>query len=171
MNPIECPREPELMEVVTCGRWPEHCPAELRDHVTRCAICADAVEVAIALHEDYDAAFVQAKVPPPGLVWWRAELRARQEAMRTVSRPMTLVQAFGGACAVGVVLAALSPLWPLFKNWLSLPDLPQVNLPIAPDISAFSPLLIQWGSPLLLAIALGFLIVVPVAMYLVLSRE
>lgn len=171
MSAIGCNREPEIMELAACGRWPQHCPGELRAHVTRCGVCTDAIEVALALREDYEDAFVNAHIPPPGLVWWRAELRARQEAVRTVSRPMTLVQAFGGACAVGVIFAVFGRLWPWSKDSLALPDLPQFNLPAGPDITAFSPLLTQWGVPLALAIALALLIVAPVAMYLVLSDE
>jgi hypothetical protein len=172
MNPIECPREQEVMEVVAAGRWPERCPEELRAHVTQCGICADAAEVAIAIHQDYDDAFAAAHVPPAGLVWWRAELRARQDAMRAVSRPLTLVHAFGGACAVGVVLAVFSRLWPWIQNWFSLPEIANVDLPIAAEVTNAAPLLLaQWGVPLAFAIGLALFIVAPVAMYLVFSDE
>ena len=152
----ECPREQEVMESVSCGRWPDHVPADLRQHVTQCSLCAGVVEVALALHEDHEALSLNARVPPPGLVWWRAEIRARQEAMRSASRPITLFQAFGGACAVGVFLALLSRAWPWLKNTISLID-----------VSAFS--FAEWS--MLLALALVILIIAPVAMYLVLSDE
>jgi hypothetical protein len=172
MNSIECLREQEVMDVVASGRWPARCSEELLGHVSACAICTDAAEVAIALREDYDEAFARAHVPPPGLVWWRAELRARQEAVRKVSRPMTLVQAFGGACAVGVLLAVLSPFWPWFRHWFTLPALPQSDLAAAAgELTALSPLLAQWATPLAFAIGLALLVVAPVAMYLVLSDE
>jgi hypothetical protein len=77
---------------------------------------------------------------------------------------MTFVQAFGGACAAGVVVAVLSQVWPWFESW-------SLDLPSGPDLSAMTPLLAQWGSPILLAVALGLLVVAPVAMYLVFSDE
>jgi hypothetical protein len=163
MNVNECRREAEVTEVVASGRWPERCPEDIRAHVAGCFICADIVEVALTLREDYEAAMVQAQVPPPGLVWWRAELRARQEAMRTVSRPMTIVQAFGLACAAGVLVAVFSPLWP----WLT----EQLRLRGSIDMTSFSPILAQWGIPLALAVALALIIAAPIAMYLVLSDE
>lgn len=156
MNIHECPREQEVMESVSRGGWPDHSPADLREHVPQCSLCASVVEVALALHEDHEALSLNARVPPPGLVWWRAEIRARQDAMRTASWPMTLVQAFGGACTAGVALALLSRAWPWLKNTLSLID-----------VSAFS--FSEWS--MLLALALVILIIAPVAMYLVLSDE
>ena len=156
MNAMDCLREQEVVQMVACGRWPDRCPEDLRAHVSTCAVCSDAVEVALAFREDLEDASLGAHVPPPGLVWWRAELRARQEAMRTVSRPMTLVQAFGGACTVGVAVALLTRAWPWLKNTLTFIDL-----------SAFS--FSQWT--VLLTAALALLIIAPLAMYLVLSDE
>ena len=156
MNTCECLREQEVMDSVACGRWPERAPADLREHLAHCALCASVLEVALALHEEHDILYLNARVPPPGLVWWRAELRARQEAMRSASRPMTLVQAFGGACAFGVALALLSRAWPWLKNTIAIVDVADFS---------FS----EWS--VLLAAALLILIIAPVAMYLVLSDE
>src|SRR2546425_10437039 len=155
MNMPECLREQEVMDSVACGRWPDRAPADLREHLTQCALCASVLEVALALHEDHEILYLNARVPPPGLVWWRAELRARQEAMRTVSRPMTLVQAFGAASGVGVAIALFSQAWPWLKAFFSLPD-----------FSAFSFSQLGLG----IAFALAVLVVAPLA-YLVLSDE
>ena len=156
MNTMECLREQEVMEAVRCGRWPHRCSEDLRAHVASCAICVDVLEVAVALHADHDTAYLEARVPPAGFVWWRAELRARQEALRTASRPMTLVQALGGACTAGVAFAFLSRFWPWLKTFFALPDLHALS---------FS----QWG--VLLSFVVALLIVAPLAMYLVLSDE
>ena len=159
MNNIECTREQELIEAVQAGRWPDRCSDELRTHAKQCAICADAIEVAVALREDHDAAWVDARVPPPGLVWWRAELRARQEAVRSVSRPLTFMQSLGGACVAGVGLALLSRTLPWLKDTFVVTNLP--------DLAAFS--LGPLALPLVFALAL--LIVAPLAMYLALSDK
>jgi len=122
MKTAECLREHEVMEIVSCGRWPEQCPDELREHITTCNICKDVLEVAVAFHTDTGSLGANVQIPSAGLVWWRAELRSRQEAMRTVSRPMTLVQAFGAAAGLGVAIAVLTLGWSWLKAVLPLPD-------------------------------------------------
>ena len=108
MKLTECRRECEVVEAVGCGRWPERCPEDLRDHVSSCAVCSQVLEVALVLRDDRESAYQQAVIPSAGLVWWRAELRARQEAMRAASRAITFVQAFGAAAVIGMSLALLS---------------------------------------------------------------
>jgi hypothetical protein len=156
MRVEECRRECEVVEAVGCGRWPERCPVELRDHVGSCAVCSQVLEVALALHDDREAACSQAEIPSAGLVWWRAELRARQEAMRAASRPITFAQAFGGAAAIGVALALLNRVWPWLKQLFALTD-----------FSTFS--VVQWG--VVIGFALAVLVIGPLAMYLVLSDD
>ncbi len=153
MNSTECAREQDVVEAMTSGAWSE----ELRSHASGCKICSDVVEVVHALHCDYAAASQEARIPSAGLVWWRAELRARREAMHAAERPMTLVQAFGGACAAGVLIAVLSRTGPLLKELL----------PSGP-IDAIA--LLRQHLPL--AFTLGVLLVLaPVALYFVFSDK
>jgi hypothetical protein len=151
MSRMECGREQDVLDAVRCGRYSD----ELRAHTNECALCLDTMEVATVLREDLEGSLPDARVPSAGLVWWRAEIRSRQEAMRTVARPITWVQAFGGACLAGAGIAVLSRGWPWLKHAIS-----QI------DISTLS--FAQWG--LLLAL-LVLLIIGPLAMYLVLSDE
>ena len=154
MKPTECMRELEVMEMVACGRWADRCPEELRAHVAACEICSDVLEVALAFHEDREARS-EVQVPSAGLVWWRAELRARQEAMRKVSRPMTVVQAFGAAAGVGAAAALLSLAWPWLRALVMV------------DLSTLS--FAQWG--IVIVIAFAVIVIAPVAMYFVLSDD
>jgi hypothetical protein len=144
------------MEIVSCGRWPEQCPEELRVHIAACAICGDVLEVALALHEDRGSVHAHAQIPSADLMWWRAELRARQEAVRKASRPISFVAAFGAASAVGVVVALLSSAWPWLERFLVVPDLSALS---------FTQLAI------VIAFAVAILVIAPLAMYLVLSDE
>jgi hypothetical protein len=152
MSSMECLREQEILEAVNYGRYSE----ELKAHASQCAVCSDVVQVATVLREDLEGGLAYVRVPSAGLVWWRAEIRSRQDAMRTASRPITWVQAFGGACTAGVGIALLSRAWPWLKHAIT-----QI------DISTLS--FAQWS--LLLAAALALLIIGPLAMYLVLSDE
>jgi len=156
MNITQCPCEQEVLEIVSCERWPDRCPEDLRTHVTACTLCADVLEVALALHQERQMPAIDAQIPSAGLVWWRAELRARQEALRSVSRPITVVEALGAAAAVGVAAAFLSRAWPWLKAFF-----------VMPDFTALSAT--QLG--LVIAVTLAVLIIAPLAMYFVLSDE
>ena len=152
---IQCARENEVLEIVSCGRWPEHCPVELQTHIGECSMCRDVLDVALALHEDRNAVHSNANIPSADLVWWRAELRARQEALRTVSRPITLAETFGAAAGIGVALALAKSAWPWLKTSFALPDL---------SVFSFS----QAG--LVIVFAVAVLVIAPLA-YLALSDE
>lgn len=101
---MNCQREIEVLAAVMDGRWPEGCDAEVRAHAASCRDCGEVVIVAGALRQDHHAAIREAGVPPPSLVWWRAQRRARQEAMDTARRTITAVQT--GSLAAAVVIGA-----------------------------------------------------------------
>lgn len=171
MTRFECPREQDVIDAVSSGRWPHQCGAELRDHVAACGICADVAVVAEALQAARDCGWREACVPPSGRVWWRAEMRARHEAARKAAQPITIVQGLAGACAAGLVLAYIEIVWLRLSN---LPDLitnikefiGAGQLQVA-SLSASVPQL-GWQ----LAVAIGaWIVLVPIALYLVLSEE
>lgn len=111
MTPTECLREADVLDEIGAGRWPEAAPAALREHVASCPVCADLALVASGLHADGDAARVDiASIPLPsaGQVWWRAELRARQEKAVLAQRPIAAVQI---VAAVTLLLAIGSGVW------------------------------------------------------------
>ena len=95
--------------------------------------------MASALHEEHAPAVADARVPSAGLVWWRAELRARQEATRAAERPVVFAHAFGIAYAVGVALALIVGMLPSVRDLLpAFADLPRLGL----LIGAFAALLV-----------------------------
>src|SRR6185295_1170861 len=79
----------------------------LKDHVRECASCADAVAVTSALLADAAYARHESSPPSSAIVWWRAQMRARQEAARVAERPLTIVHALAIACAAGLLLGLL----------------------------------------------------------------
>ena len=66
----------------------------------------DVVRVALALTQDRSEAFSRARVPSAGLVWWRAEMRARRDAVNKATRPMQIVECVAALCVI-VAAAAL----------------------------------------------------------------
>jgi len=65
------------------------------------AIVAEAIaaEAAIANRE--------AAPPSSAIVWWRAQMRARQEAARSANRPITVIHALAIACFAGLALSLI----------------------------------------------------------------
>lgn len=127
---IDCQTEQDLIDAIAAGRWPDRADAALREHVSACPICADVAAVAGLLFDDRDAAWAETQVPPASLVWWRAQVRAREQAARVALRPIALAHA---ASIVGVA-ALLLVLFPpasasvrdavdalMAADWWSLP--------------------------------------------------
>jgi hypothetical protein len=107
MSRAECHREQEVLDAIASGRWPNRLEDDLAHHVDNCVFCKDLGLVAEALSTDFSSAISEARVPSAGLVWWRAEIRARQESLRVASRPITLAHYIGCGCAAVLVLALL----------------------------------------------------------------
>ena len=148
MSRIECQREAEILDAVASGRWPDRAGDELSTHATTCSICSELAMVATIYRGDYSAALEDSHVPSAGLVWWKSELRARREAVRVASRPITVVQGIAGASVIGVLIALLRHV----------------------DIAAVSAFML--GQPLVLWLVLGVIVALtPIALYFVYSGE
>lgn len=100
----ECSCEEDVLDAIAARRWPGRCDAELRAHVTSCGLCTDLVEVATALLEDRELAWSDARIPPSGVVWWRAQLRAREDAARAAARPLAFIQGVAASVALWLVV-------------------------------------------------------------------
>jgi hypothetical protein len=115
VTPAECPREFEILEAVSSERWPPASGSDLRDHAGTCPVCRDAIEVALAFREERAAALLAARVPSAGLVWWRAEMRSRRDAVSKATRPIRIVESVAAGCAAAATLGLLL--------WFGLPAL------------------------------------------------
>jgi len=112
MKPLVCPHEDETLAAVLEGRWPAATDAELRAHAAQCPACSEIISVTAALREERRALLAEAVVPEPGQVWWRAQLRARREAVLAANLPITAAQVVAFAVAMvilGVCIGATSP--------------------------------------------------------------
>jgi hypothetical protein len=135
MNASFCDREDELLEALGRGYVSE----ELTGHVTGCALCSELQLVAGAVLDERVQAFSEAPVPTSATMWWRMQLRHRQEAEATARRSlligqaatlliaMTLIAAIFGAHLTGGFLNMLAsvqhlstPLTFAVASWLLL---------------------------------------------------
>ena len=101
---VECSREQDVLDAVSAGRWPRRCDDDLRRHVDACMICQDAAVVFAAISVERERAELEVVVPPASLVWWRAQIRAREEAAAAAARPIAVAQAVAVACLIAAVL-------------------------------------------------------------------
>ena len=114
-----CSRENEVRELVERGQWPQACAPELRAHVESCRSCADYVLITTAFRSARAEAVAGVTLPPPGVLWWRAQLRRRNAAVERIGRPILGAQIF--ALAINLMLAVAFILWQARHGlaWLS----------------------------------------------------
>lgn len=103
MKPIDCELESEVLAAVRQNRWPERVDSSLRTHVANCESCADLVVIAGTMDDAREELRACAVLPDSGQVWWRAQMRARREAVQAAGRPITAAQVLALACAMGLL--------------------------------------------------------------------
>jgi hypothetical protein len=161
----ECARESAVLEAVAQGRL--HL---VQEHLDACASCTEIATIAGALRRDLEMSCRDAHVPSAGVVWWRATIRARAEAARAVSQPITVAQGIAGASAIGLALGFAGAGWRWLQSFASAGDL-IVRLDAQRDqIAAASALVLQYALPLALGVA-ACLVIAPLALYFALSDE
>jgi hypothetical protein len=175
MNVIDCAYESDVVLAVQTGRWPDRIDEDLRRHAGDCPVCADAIVVARAMAEaaamDDEAAARDLQLPSAGAMWLRAEVRARAEAARRATRPITLVQVAACACfaAVGGALFGATSSW--FQSWIGRTwgALTAIDFNTAPMPA---PLAASVGEHIVvLGIIAAFVLIAPVAIHLVARDE
>lgn len=171
MRTSDCPREPDVLEALRTSAWPDCCTADLTAHVSSCRSCADLVAIVAPLLDEHKVATVEAQVPPSAIVWWRAQVRAREEAARVAARPITIVQGLSLSCGAGLLAAAVGFVSPTFRQWVgSAVDLGAAVATI--DLRALSWPEVHLLGPLGVAALAGFTmlaVLTPLAIYL--ARE
>jgi hypothetical protein len=125
-------------------------------HIHECATCRDAAEVAELLRTEQMRAADEANVPSAGQVWWRAQVRAKAEAQRAAYRPILITHALASACLLGIVAALMTWAWPWLRQTASWLQAATGDATLGPT---------AW-------VAIGaWLVLAPVALYLVFARE
>lgn len=117
MKVQHCQRETEVLAAIRSGAWANPLNDALRRHVADCPVCAEVLLVARFLA--CDDASVEAVLPEAGLVWWKAQMRARREAAERAAQPIAIAEKV--ACAWGLLAAAAVIVWqwPRLAAWAS----------------------------------------------------
>jgi hypothetical protein len=173
-----CPREAELLDALQTSAWPDCCPRDLRDHVAACTSCAELEAIVRPLLDEHHRTVSTASVPPSGAVWWRAQMRARQEAARKAARPISIAQAIGVACALGILAGGFTLLAPSLREiadtagnagWLTWAASVMPSPPWTSFDSSFQSMTLESLAPATMAVLLALtavLLLAPVAIYL-----
>jgi predicted anti-sigma-YlaC factor YlaD len=164
----ECTHEREVLDLVLSGRWPEHCDDATREHIDACEVCSDVVTIALAMEDTRETTAREASPPDATLVWWRAQLRAHEDAARKAARPIALVQ--GVALGIGIVgtVSVTRSAWPWLRTYFA-----GTGDSIAHAVSsavASSSLFVATAPWLTLAI-IGTVIATPIALYLAVGKD
>jgi hypothetical protein len=114
MSPFGCTREKDVKALLERGQWPQTCAEELRAHVNGCRLCSELILVRAALAEARTSAMALPALPPAGGLWWRAQLRRRNEAIARIARPILGAEIF--AVLIITLVAACGVAWELRRG-------------------------------------------------------
>jgi hypothetical protein len=119
-----------------------------------CPECGPLVVLAERIRREFEQTQMHARVPTAEIVWWRAQMRAREEAARKAARPMLFTQALALAALIGLLVSIAGRL-----------TIPALSLS---EVSSLS-----FGAPLMyvVIVAASCLLLAPLAVYLALARE
>lgn len=119
-----------------------------------CPLCGPLVALAQQIRDEFERTTHHARVPTPEIVWWRAQMRAREDAVRRAARPILFTQALAVAALIGLLVS--------LAGRLTLPALSFLELsPLSARLPMFY---IAIGAAVCLVIA-------PVAVFVALARE
>lgn len=164
-----CDREQDVLDALAAGRCPGRSDGDLYAHVSSCAVCADLADVARAIDNARETAWDGARVPPAGIVWWRAQLRAREDTARAAARPVAFIQGVAASVAIWLLISLYRALPSAYwSEWRS--SLTSALPPIAFTMTNFARFIA--AVPLIIFIVVVvWLVLAPVAIYFAAADE
>jgi hypothetical protein len=121
-----------------------------------CPFCGPLVLLAEEIRREFEHTRVEARVPTPEIVWWKAQMRAREEAGRKAARPILFTQALAIAALIGLLVSVAGRVTLSSISW------PAIDVLSAPQTLPLLPIVIVAGCWLILA---------PIALYYAFSRD
>ena len=87
-----------------------------------CPECGPLVVLAEQIRREFEHTQQRAQVPTPEIVWWRAQMRAREEAARTAARPIVFTQALAVAALIGLLISVIGRLTLPVLSWAAFAE-------------------------------------------------
>jgi hypothetical protein len=178
MNLKSCPHEKEVRKLAATCRWPIAAEPELRDHVDGCRSCSDLVLLATAFQKARNETLATVKLPPPGILLWRAQLRRRNAVVEQLARPLLGAQIFALAITLlaGIGFAVFEARqgadWLTSSYWTDwIAQLPQPAMLHWDNLRSFVLADPTWSLAVLVPAAATLVLLGSVAAYLATDRQ
>jgi hypothetical protein len=172
MNLNSCSREKEVARQLALGQWPEASTSELRAHAAACRSCGDLVLVTQSFQRARAQATAEAPVASSGAIWWRAQLRRRNEAIERVGKPILGAQIFALSVYLLLVAGFLASQARHGLSWLTwLEGLPQAGAGRLQDFWPSTLLSSGWSLTLLIPVLATLALLGGVAVYLTSEKQ
>lgn len=122
MNLFTCEKEPLVIDAVRRGDWPDENDVSRADdalwmHAATCPECADTALTAQLLHALNTRDITEATLPNGGLIWWKAQLKAKREAAERATQPISIVEKFFCGCVALSAIALSIWQWNSIAGW------------------------------------------------------
>lgn len=115
MKNEHCAFEEKIAAANRSGRWSD----ELLAHVAECRVCEEVALVSSYLCDSSISVPADATLPNPSLLWSKAQLAARREAIEKAMRPILWVRRFAFGAAGAAILVAIILAWPHTSGFFS----------------------------------------------------
>ncbi len=113
MTILKCAHEADVTQAAQSGAW----SVELRSHAAQCPACGDVALVVGALVQERRRPLAGGGVADAGLVWWRAQLKARHKTTERATRPIAGVEILALVFATAAGTLVLAGAWPQLAVW------------------------------------------------------
>ena len=145
-----CSREKEVKELLARGHWPQACTSELRSHVGACPSCRDLVLVTHTFQQAQELPpAVERRLSPPGVLWWRAQLRRQNAAVERISKPIWGAQIFALAINLLIAVGFVASQAKHGLHWLD--NLSQFQIPTLETLWSLTSTMTAWDLMLLIS--------------------
>lgn len=115
MKNEHCTFEEKIAAANRSGQWND----ELLAHVADCRACEEVALVSSYLCDSSTSAHANAALPSPSLLWSKAQLAARQEAIEKAMRPILWVRRFAFGAAAAAIVVAIILAWSRISSFFA----------------------------------------------------
>ena len=170
MARTSCEREADTIRASWGVVGPAGFDAGTAAHLAECHHCAEIAELARAFRDERDAACLEACPPAAGIVWWRAQLRARNEAAVRAGRPIAVIHAIALGTTAAAVAAVAGMIATGFDGFLSAVGTGAASVWVVLRGAAIGHAVTLLPAGVLLIVAASLLLA-PVALYFAVSED
>jgi anti-sigma factor RsiW len=127
----------EVSVMLGRGYGPDAGDEDLRAHIGECDQCRDRVLLAQSFLDARRRSVEEAPLGNAQALWWKAQLRQRDAALRQVRRPMAVAHLFAMAVMAVVACGFLFSAWSGRAGWLTFLDVGKAVATVRGDLMSY----------------------------------